>query len=97
MQTASPEDVAIWITEKRQLITDPEFRALCQQFDAAYDWPPDDPRLPALADRTRTWLATHNRSKTTPLRNPTIARLGEQTLLAGASPAWDRLTQLMKD
>jgi DNA-binding transcriptional MerR regulator len=28
MQTASPEDASQWIAEKRELITDPEFRAL---------------------------------------------------------------------
>ncbi|MFF3572249.1 MerR family transcriptional regulator [Nocardia jiangxiensis] len=28
MQTVSPEDAAMWIAEKRELITDPEFRAI---------------------------------------------------------------------
>jgi DNA-binding transcriptional MerR regulator len=97
MQTASPEDAAVWITEKRELITDPEFRALCLEYDAAYDWSPNDPRLPALADRTRNWFANHHsRSETGPVRNPTIARLAAQSLPGASSPAWDRLAQLMK-
>lgn len=97
MQTASPEDAFLWIAEKRELMTDPEFRALYLEHDAAYDWSPDDPRLPVLADRTRNWLANHHSpTETRPVHNPTIARLAEQSLPGASSPAWDRLTQLMK-
>lgn len=97
MQTASPEDAAVWIAEKRELLTDPEFRAIYLDYDAAYDWSPDDPRLPALADRTRTWyLNHHGRSETRPVHNPAMARLAAQSLPGATSPAWDRLAQLMK-
>jgi DNA-binding transcriptional MerR regulator len=76
MQTASPEDASVWIAEKRELMADPEFRALYLEHDAAYDWPPNDPRLPALADRTRNWFTNHHsRSETRPVHNPAIARL----------------------
>jgi DNA-binding transcriptional MerR regulator len=98
MQTASPEDASQWIAEKRELITDPEFRALYLVHDAAYDWSPNDPRLPALADRTRNWLTNHySRSQTRPIHNPTIAQLAVQSQPAATSPAWDRLTQLTKN
>ncbi|WP_067466808.1 MerR family transcriptional regulator [Nocardia amamiensis] len=97
MQTASPEDAAAWIAEKRDLLTDPEFRALILDHDAAYDWSPSDPRLPALADRTRNWFANHHsRSETQPVANPAIARLAAQSQPGASSPAWDRLAQLMK-
>ncbi|KAB8181024.1 MerR family DNA-binding transcriptional regulator [Microbispora catharanthi] len=97
MQTASPEDAALWIAEKRELMTDPDFRALYLEHDAAYDWPPSDPRLPALADRTRDWFARHrSRSEARPVRNPDIARLAVQTQPGASSPAWDRLTRLME-
>lgn len=97
MQTASPEDAAVWIAEKRELLTDPEFRAIYLDYDAAYDWSPDDPRLPALADRTRTWyLNHHSRSETRPVQNPAMARLAAQSLPGATSPAWDRLAQLME-
>ncbi|WP_433352172.1 MerR family transcriptional regulator [Microtetraspora malaysiensis] len=97
MQTASPEDASVWIAEKRELIADPEFRALYLEHDAAYDWSPDDPRLPALADRTRNWFTSHHsRSETRPVHNPTIARLAAQSQPGASSPAWDRLAQLMK-
>ncbi|WP_068928703.1 MerR family transcriptional regulator [Planobispora rosea] len=96
MRTASPEDAALWLTEKRELMTDPEFRALYLDHDAAYDWPPDDPRLPGLADRTRSWLAAHpSRFGTRPVRNPAIARLAAQSQPGASSPAWERLARLM--
>lgn len=97
MQTASPEDAAAWIAEKRELIADPDFRALYLDHDAAYDWSPDDPRLPALANRTRTWFANHDsRSEARPVHNPTIARLATMSQPGASSPAWDRLAQLVK-
>lgn len=97
MQTASPEDVRAWIAERRELMTDPEFRALYLEHDAAYHWPPSDPRLPALAERTRDWFTEHHsRSETRPVHNPTIARLAAQSQPGASSPAWDRLGRLMK-
>jgi DNA-binding transcriptional MerR regulator len=98
MQTASPEAASQWIAEKRELITDPEFRALYLEHDAAYDWSPNDPRLPALADRTRNWFTNHySRCPTPPPYNPTIAQLAMQSQPGASSPAWDRLTQLTKN
>ncbi|MET8847491.1 MerR family transcriptional regulator [Amycolatopsis sp. NPDC004625] len=99
MHTASPEDAAVWITEKRELIEgDAEFRALYLDHDAAFGWAPDDPRLAALADRTRTWMAGHrSRSEPRPVQNPAIARLARQSQPGATSPAWDRLARLMQD
>lgn len=96
MQTASPEDASLWIAEKRELMTDPEFRTLYLDYDAAYDWSPDDPRLPGLADRTRNWFTDHHsRSESGPVHNPAIARLAAQSQPGASSPAWNRLAQLM--
>ena len=95
MQTASPEDAARWIAEKRDLLADPEFRALCLEHDVAYDWPPDDPRLPGLAERTRNWFA--ERPESGAVGNPAIAQLAAQSLPGGSSPAWDRLARLMDE
>lgn len=98
MRTASPEDAAAWIAEKREFLADPEFRALCLEHDAAYDWAPDDPRLPALAARTRNWFAGHHRrSETRPVGNPAMAELAAQSLPGVSSPAWDRLARLMAE
>lgn len=97
MRTASSENAAQWVAEKRELLTDPEFRALYLDHDAAYDWSPDDPRLPALAERTRIWFGDHHhRSETRPVHNPTIARLAVQSQPGASSPAWDRLARLMR-
>ncbi|MEU4726289.1 MerR family transcriptional regulator [Nonomuraea dietziae] len=96
MQTASPEDASLWIAEKRELMTDPEFRALYLGHDAAYDWSSDDPRLPGLADRTRNWFTNRlSRSETCAVHNPAIARLAAQSQPGASSPAWDRLAELM--
>lgn len=96
MQTASPEDTALWIAEKRELMGHPEFRALYRDHDAAYDWSPDDPRLPALAERTRKWFSEHpGDSETRPVHNPAIARLAERSQPGASSPAWDRLARLL--
>ena len=95
MHAASPEDASRWIAEKRRLLADPEFRALYREHDAAYDWSPEDPRLPALAERTRTWAASQHPSEAERVDNPTIARLAARTQAGASSPAWDRLAQLI--
>lgn len=98
MQTASPEDADRWIAEKREHLADPEFRALCLEHDAAYDWAPDDPRLPALADRTRRWFAARSGgSENRPVHNAAIAQLAQRSLPGISSPAWDRLARLLED
>ncbi|MGW4643397.1 MerR family transcriptional regulator [Sphaerisporangium sp. NPDC004334] len=97
MRTASPEQASLWIAEKRELMADPEFRALYLEHDAAYDWSPEDPRLPALADRTRRWFTDHDsHSETRPLPNAVIARLAARSQPGASSPAWERLVRLMK-
>jgi DNA-binding transcriptional MerR regulator len=97
MQSVSPEQAAIWIADKLDAIRDPEFRAIYLEYDAAFDWSPDDPRLYALVDRAQRWLANrHGRSQSAerPVPDPTIAQL---VASAGtSSPAWDRLTEIVK-
>jgi len=87
--------VTRWIAEKRELLTDPEFRALYRDHDAAYDWSPDDPRLPELAARTRDWAANRQPPEAEHVDNPKIAQLAAETQAGAASPAWDRLAQLV--
>src|SRR5664279_2189663 len=55
IQSVSPRQAAGWIADKRDAIDDPEFRAIYLDYDAAFAWSPDDPRLPELADRTQRW------------------------------------------
>ena len=97
MQAASPTEVATWIADKQEALSDPEFRALYLAADAAFDWSPDDPRLYALADRTQRWMAERlnrrERSRTSVERSRTGARL-VATSVGTSSPAWDRLAEI---
>jgi len=95
MQSASPKQAAVWIAEKRAALGDPEFCALYLDYDAAFDWSPEDPRLNALADRTQRWNARRRRAEQ-PLQDPTIAQL-VATSAGSLSPAWDRLTEIGKE
>ena len=96
LQSASPKEAAIWFTDKRDAIGDPEFRALYLEYDAAFDWSPDDPRLHALAGRTERWFAKrHRRLEGRPVQDPTIANLVVASV-GTHSPAWDRLAEIAR-
>jgi len=96
MQSVSPKEAAIWIAEKRDAIGDPEFRAIYLEYDAAFDWSPDDPRLSALADRSQRWLASHSSGLEGASRESSaIAQLVSRST-GTSSPAWDRLTEMAK-
>jgi DNA-binding transcriptional MerR regulator len=98
MQSVSPKAAAIWIADKRDAFSDPELRAILLEYDAAFEWSPDDPRLNALADRSARWLAAHKSGSGEEERpqDPTIAQL-LATTLGASSPAWDRLTEIAKE
>jgi DNA-binding transcriptional MerR regulator len=98
MQSVSPKEAAAWIADKRDAIRDPEFRAICLESDAAFEWSPDDPRLDALADRAQRWVAKRRdrlEGGGLPVPAPAIVRL-VTTWVGAASPAWDRLTEIAK-
>jgi DNA-binding transcriptional MerR regulator len=97
MQSVSPKEAAIWIADKRDALSDPEFRALYLEYDAAFDWSPDDSRLDALADRAARWIARQPARQTgQSVQDPTIAQL-VTTLDGGSSPAWSRLIEIAKE
>jgi hypothetical protein len=93
LQSVSPQQAAALIADKREAINDPQFQAIYLDHDAAFDWSPDDPRLYALADRSRRWLTERHRSGDGQKPDPVIAEL-----LAGSagasSPAWQRLSEI---
>ena len=98
-QAVSPKEAAVWVADKRDAIGDPEFRAIYLEYDAAFDWSPDDPRLYALVDRSQRWLANkHGRSQggERSVQNPAIAQL-VATSVGEPSPAWDRPTEIAKE
>jgi DNA-binding transcriptional MerR regulator len=99
MQSVSPKAAAIWIADKRDALSDPEFRAIYLEYDAAFEWSPDDPRLYALADRSERWLAVQRGGaggEERPFQDPTIAKL-LATSLGASSPAWDRLIEIGRE
>ena len=99
MQSVSPKHAAIWIGDKLEALSDPEFVALYLDYDAAFNWSPDDPRLYALADRSQRWFADRS-GKLEPrgqsMQDPTIAKLIAASS-GVSSPAWDRLTEIARE
>jgi DNA-binding transcriptional MerR regulator len=91
-QSVSPAAAATWVADKCVALDDPEFRALYVDTDAAFDWSPDDPRLPALAERTRRWIRDRG-ERSTETGDPALARLIAAST-SGVSPGWDRLAQI---
>ncbi|GAB2864529.1 MerR family transcriptional regulator [Lentzea nigeriaca] len=87
MQTVAPDEAAVWLADKAEALADPEFRQIYLAYDEAFDWAPDDPRLPALAKRAAAWMSTR---PPMPLADPEITALAMEA--AGASsPAWNRM------
>ncbi len=99
LQSASPKAAAIWFADKLDAIDDPEFVAIYLEYDAAFDWPADDPRLDALAERAERWLvrrAGRRASKRRPTADPGIAEL-IATSTGSSSPAWNRLKEIARE
>jgi DNA-binding transcriptional MerR regulator len=99
MQSVSPKEADMWIADKRDAICDPEFGSIYVECDAAFDWAPDDPRLPALADRIRRWLASRSdgiESEKPPVPDPAIVRLLAASV--GRLPsAWGVLSEVARE
>ncbi len=53
----SPDRMTSMMEFKLQELEDPDVAELYQELDAVIDWQPDDPRLPALADRLAATIA----------------------------------------
>jgi DNA-binding transcriptional MerR regulator len=99
MQSASPKAAAVWFADKLDAIEDPEFVAIYLEYDAAFDWPADDPRLEALADRSQRWFSSRGAGVTRgkkPTPDPGIVRL-IATSTGSSSPAWDRLKEIARE
>jgi DNA-binding transcriptional MerR regulator len=96
LQSISPAQAAIWIADKRDAIDDPEFLGIYREYDEAYDWSADDPRLYALAERTERWIANRTGQAApgeSAVPDPAIAKLVAITV-STSSPAWDRLNEI---
>ena len=99
LQSASPKAAAIWFADKLAAMDDPEFVAIYLEYDAAFDWPADDPRLEALAGRSERWFAKRSgevTSRKQPAADPGIVQL-IATSTGSSSPARDRLKEIAKE
>jgi DNA-binding transcriptional MerR regulator len=102
VQSVAPKQAAVWIADKWDAIGDPEFRAIYLDYDASFDWSPDDPRLYDLAERVYRWVAKRGSEGggiegggEKPPLDPTVVQL--VSAVAGpSSPAWDRLTEIIR-
>lgn len=99
MAATWPDRVAELAAQKSALFDDKEFREVYLAFDGAYDWNPDDPRLPGLADRVVGLLNNvtardENDGADYPLDDEVIALLDSYSI--GASPAWRVLGGLIE-
>jgi DNA-binding transcriptional MerR regulator len=97
LHSVEPEQAAAWAADKLDAVADAEFGAIYRDYDTAFDWSPDDPRLTELAERTARWLAARETGsgRTTPAIDPNLIRLVNECL-AVTSPAWDRLGRLSR-
>ncbi|MEU7767678.1 MerR family transcriptional regulator [Nocardia sp. NPDC049190] len=97
LQSVAPKQAADWVADKLDAIDDPEFEAIYLDYDAAFDWSPDDPRLMELADRTRRWLASRRTGagRTTPALDPKLVGLVNESV-GITSPSWERLAQIVR-
>jgi DNA-binding transcriptional MerR regulator len=99
MESVSPKEAAAWLADKRDAMSDPEFRAIYLTYDAAFDWSPNDRRLTALVGRAERWFVKRRAvlaGTEQSLPDPTVAEL-VATSGGTSSPAWDRLTQIANE
>jgi DNA-binding transcriptional MerR regulator len=101
MEGSAPEQVADWVRNKKEALSDQGFRRLYLAVDQAWDLDPDDPRLEDLAAEIAKWATAHDRPGSDPcvgLPPPKIT-LAAQLIDAepsSSSPAWRRLVELSK-
>jgi DNA-binding transcriptional MerR regulator len=97
LMALAPESVAKWAAEKAAALTDPDFQQIYLDWEEAYDWDPNDPRLAALAAHAAAYLE----HPAVPLPDPDPGLAAANALLAAqlaaGSPAWRRLEELVRD
>jgi DNA-binding transcriptional MerR regulator len=94
----SPEIIDEWVEQKRKALEDPDFRSLYLACDEAFDWDPDDPRLPELAARMADWSAKNPHSGDRKEHDHESVAVVVQLMNAdieAESPAWERLGSMV--
>jgi hypothetical protein len=97
----APDRVVDWIKLKMGSLDDPVYLTLYRAFDQAWDWYPDDPRLPELADAVAEFLATEAHDEAVQadeaMLGETAVDLLDAQVINDASPAWYRLQALLEE
>lgn len=98
LQSVAPRQAAALIADKLDAINDAEFQAIYLEYDAAWDWAPDDRRVLDLAERTRRWFASRRTGdgRTTPALDPKVMPVVNELVWA-RSPAWSRALGTTRD
>lgn len=102
LSATMPEQVTEWVRQKNDFLDDPDYRSLYLDFDAAFDWHPDDLRLPALARALTGYQVPASSQRHGPGHpgfdgrhlDTTLLTLAESEMIA-ASPALRVLTRLL--
>lgn len=89
MWTVAPAEAGVWLADKTEALADPGFQEIYLGYDAAFEWSPDDPRLPALARRAAAWVAQRPEL---PVADSEITVLA-MSAAGASSPAWDRMAR----
>jgi DNA-binding transcriptional MerR regulator len=94
LRSVAPRLAAGWVADKQEAITSAEFQAIYLEYDEAFDLPPTDSRLPALAERMVRWMA----NRPAPADPPSAEDAQLAKLIAASvgavSPAWNRIAEL---
>jgi hypothetical protein len=94
----APNQVRTWATQKAAMLDDGNLLRVYKQFDEAFDWQPEDPRLEQLAEDMLALFAqplpTGDTEPAAEIDDTVVAMLDEQS--TGASPGWRHLTQLLE-
>jgi len=98
LMALSPEQVPEWATDKAAALADPGFRRLYLNWEQAYDWDPDDPRLVGLAAEAAAWLTEHPPGPPPAEGDAGISAVDRllSAEMATSSPAWRRLDDLCR-
>lgn len=97
MLAVYPDAKDEWLASQSAMFDDPQYCALYGIVDDAFDWPADDPRLPATAAKIVEYTVAHH-----PLGEPgnlvddQVGYALVTAFSAGASPGWDRILDLVQ-
>ncbi len=92
-----PDRAPGWLADKRARLAHPEFRRITRLYDEAVGWEPSDPRLEALATAMVRYAEQRAGATVEDLDDPAAAAVLGSLLDAGATPALERLHELVEE